>query len=76
MIGASVLQIIAKDPKYDITVLVRSAEKAKKISELTGVKTTVGSLDDAEVLIKAGSESDVIYQIVCFTQMHLRATED
>ncbi|KZV75323.1 NAD(P)-binding protein [Peniophora sp. CONT] len=63
LIGASVLQIISKDSKYDITALVRSEEKAKKVAELSGVKTVVGSLEDTELLTQKASEFDVVLQI-------------
>ncbi|KZV61170.1 NAD(P)-binding protein [Peniophora sp. CONT] len=61
--GASVLQLICKNPKYDITALVRSEEKAKKVRELAGVKTLVGSLEDAELMTSTAAKHDVVVQI-------------
>ncbi|VDC07324.1 unnamed protein product [Peniophora sp. CBMAI 1063] len=67
LIGASVLQAIAKDPNYIVTALVRSEEKATKITELLpGVKTIVGSLDDAELLTETACKSDVVLQMAAF----------
>ncbi|VDB96260.1 unnamed protein product [Peniophora sp. CBMAI 1063] len=67
LIGASVLQVIAKNPKYVVTVLVRSEQKAVKIAELLpGVKTVVGSLDDAALLTETAANSDVVLQIAAF----------
>ncbi|KZV76064.1 NAD(P)-binding protein [Peniophora sp. CONT] len=72
LIGASVLQIISKDPKYDITVLTRSEEKAQKIVELSGVKTIVGSLEDTELLTSTAANSDVVFHIA--DAFHIPAT--
>lgn len=65
LIGASVLQLISKDKKYDITVLVRAEEKAKKVREITGVKTIIGSLEDAALLTSTAAKFEVVIQIVC-----------
>ncbi|KZV73219.1 NAD(P)-binding protein, partial [Peniophora sp. CONT] len=63
LIGASVLQTISKDSKYDITALVRSEDKAKKVAEITGVKTIVGSLEDTALLTEKAAEFDVVLQV-------------
>jgi uncharacterized protein YbjT (DUF2867 family) len=48
---------------FEITALVRSAEKATKIKTL-GIGTTVGSYSDLDKLEKLTSEADVIFSIV------------
>ena len=63
LVGASVVQLIYKDPKYNVTALVRSEEKAAKLEKL-GVNTVVGSLDNAELMTALASQSDVVIQIV------------
>ena len=42
----------------------KGKEKAKKVAEITGVKTIVGSLEDTELLTQKASEFDVVLQIV------------
>ncbi|KZV73187.1 NAD(P)-binding protein [Peniophora sp. CONT] len=62
LVGASVVQLIYKDPKYNVTALVRSEEKAAKLEKL-GVNTVVGSLDNAELMTALAAQSDVVIQI-------------
>jgi len=61
-IGGAVLQRLLDHPKsssFQITALVRSEEKAKKLNTL-GVKTAVGSLDDLDKLSELASEAEVV----------------
>ena len=51
---------------FDITALVRTEEKAKKVRELAGVKTLIGSLEDAELMTSTAAKFDVVLQMVCF----------
>ena len=50
---------------FEITALVRSAEKAEKLKTL-GVKTVIGSYTDPDlsVIKNAAAESDVVFAIV------------
>ena len=48
---------------FDITVLVRSAEKAKKL-ESFGVKAVVGSTDDLALVEKLAEEAHVVISLV------------
>jgi len=58
----------------DITVLVRSPDKAKLLgSKSLGVKTLVGSNDDVDLLENAAKDADVV--IACADADHLGATE-
>ncbi|OBZ72277.1 hypothetical protein A0H81_07905 [Grifola frondosa] len=61
-IGGSVLTRFIQHPNashFDITVLVRSEEKAKKL-EPFGVRTVVGSLSDTDKLEELASQSKVV----------------
>lgn len=63
-IGGTVLDHLNRHPKrsdYEITVYLRSTEKAKGFEKL-GYKTALGSLDDVEELAKLASESDIVFQ--------------
>jgi nucleoside-diphosphate-sugar epimerase len=63
-IGGSILSRLLQHPKretFDITVLIRSAAKAKDF-ESFGLKTVIGSLDDLDSLERLASESDVVFQ--------------
>lgn len=46
---------------------MRTEEKAKKIAEITGVKTVVGSLQDHELLEKLTMNAHVVFSIVSST---------
>ena len=77
LMGASVLQIISKNPKFDITALVRTEEKAQKVRELAGVKTLIGSLEDAELMTSTAAKFDVVLQMVCCSpHRNKRSTAD
>ncbi|KAN0124145.1 hypothetical protein V8E53_015843, partial [Lactarius tabidus] len=61
-IGGSVLQRLLDHPKresFEITALVRSADKAKLLNTL-GVKTVVASLSDLDRLTELAAASDVV----------------
>jgi len=63
-IGGTVLADLIQHPKrseYEITIHLRSAEKAKGFEKL-GFKTAIGSLDDVADLEKFASESDIVFQ--------------
>jgi len=63
-IGGTVLARLIQSPKrseYEITVLLRSANKVEGFEKL-GFKTAVGSLDDVAKLEKLASEFDVVFQ--------------
>lgn len=67
-IGGCVLARLLKHANaasFEITALVRSAEKAEKLQTL-GVKSILGSYADKNLdfLTKATSEADVIFAIV------------
>jgi nucleoside-diphosphate-sugar epimerase len=63
-IGGTVLAQLIQHPKwseYEITIHLRSAEKAKGFEKL-GLNTAIGSLDDVADLEKHAAESDIIFQ--------------
>lgn len=65
-IGGSVIQGLLERPdasKFEITALVRSPEKAEKLAKF-GVKTEVGSLDDAEKIEELVGRADYVFQVV------------
>lgn len=64
-IGGDFLHAITKaHPKLAITALVRQNSAATKLKELyPHIDTVEGDLDDSELLIKAGAESDVILSL-------------
>lgn len=51
---------------YTIKALVRSQEKALKLNSF-GVETTVGSLEDSDLVSKLVLESDVVFSCVRVT---------
>ena len=64
--GGTVLAHLIKHPKrsdYEITIHLRSAEKAKGFEKL-GFKTAIGSLDDVADVEKLAAESDIVFQTV------------
>ena len=72
-IGGTVLAQLIQHPQrsdYEITVHLRSAEKAKGFEKL-GLKTALGSLDDVADLEKLASESDIVFQTVGSLQIFL-----
>jgi len=50
---------------FQITALVRSAEKASLLSSI-GVKTVIGSNNDLDTLASLASEADVVIAAVCY----------
>jgi NAD(P)-dependent dehydrogenase (short-subunit alcohol dehydrogenase family) len=61
-IGGSVLQRLLDHPKkdtFEITALIRSADKAKLLNTL-GVKTVVGSLSDLDKLTEHAAASSIV----------------
>jgi nucleoside-diphosphate-sugar epimerase len=67
-IGGSVLQRLLNHPKresFEITALVRSADKAKLLNTL-GVKTVVASLSDLDRLTELAAASDIVIHTVIF----------
>jgi len=65
-IGGSALAHLIQHPKraeYDITIHLRSAEKAKVFEKL-GFKTVLGSLNDVADLEKFAAGSDIVFQTV------------
>ena len=65
-IGGSVLSRLFTHPgksDFDITALVRSPEKAKKLEDF-GVKTTIGSLKDTALLEKLAQDAHVVFNTV------------
>ena len=65
-IGGAVLYRLLQHPSaktFDITALVRSPEKAKKL-ESFGVKGVVGSLDDYDLVEDLVSKAHVVVDIV------------
>lgn len=65
-IGGSVLNRLLDHPqreKYEITVLLRSSEKAKAFESL-GLKVTTGSMTDLEFLEQTVARYDIIFQTV------------
>jgi len=63
-IGGTVLAHLIQNPKrseYEITIHLRSAEKAKGFEKL-GFKTVLGSLDDVRDLERLASEFDIVFQ--------------
>ncbi|KAI0649350.1 NAD-P-binding protein [Trametes meyenii] len=75
-VGGSVLGLILEDQGsaaiYNVTALVRDADKAKKL-EGFGVNSVIGSLDDLDRLEAIASESDVI--IECADADHIASTK-
>lgn len=49
--------------KFEITALVRSAEKAEKLAKF-GVKTVVGSLDETAKIEELVGRADYVFQCV------------
>jgi len=74
-IGGTALAHITQHPKrsdYEITIHLRSAEKAKGFEKL-GFKTALGSLNDVADLEKLTAESDIVFQTA--DADHLEATK-
>ncbi|OJA15681.1 hypothetical protein AZE42_12945, partial [Rhizopogon vesiculosus] len=61
-IGGTVLSALLSNPKtdtFEITALIRSAEKAPLFNSI-GVKTVIGSNSDLDTLTSLASEADVV----------------
>ena len=66
-IGGTVLGRFLAHPdvaQFNLTALVRSKEKAKKL-ETFGVNAVVGSLQDLELLESLASKADYVVSMVC-----------
>ena len=77
-IGGAVLYRLLQHPSaktFDITALVRSPEKVKKL-ESFGVKGVVGSLDDYDLVEDLVSKAHVIIDTVSGFQLGLRFLAD
>jgi len=63
--GGTVLTklFLDRDSDEEVTVLVRSPQKAEKLKKY-GVTPVVGSLGDAELIEKLVSESDIVINVV------------
>ncbi|KZV72598.1 NAD(P)-binding protein [Peniophora sp. CONT] len=60
-LGGATLQLLMQKPDLSITALVRSKDKAAKLEHF-GVKTVLGSLDDAALLEAEAAKADAIVQ--------------
>ncbi|KAI0360215.1 NAD-P-binding protein [Trametes cingulata] len=64
-IGGSILQRLFEHPnkeRFDITALVRNAEKAELLSTKFGVKTVLGSLQDLDKLTSLSEGAHIVIQ--------------
>ncbi|KZV77138.1 hypothetical protein PENSPDRAFT_645414 [Peniophora sp. CONT] len=64
-IGGSVLQLFLGNPDFELVVLTRDADKARKLTEHFGVRTVVSSMeskDDFEMLSAEAAKADVVLQ--------------
>lgn len=65
-IGGAVLERLLNHPdfaRFQITAVVRSAEKAEKLNKL-GVDVVVGSHSDADIVTDLAAKADVVFSIV------------
>ncbi|KAJ7598699.1 hypothetical protein C8J56DRAFT_1039585 [Mycena floridula] len=65
-IGGSVLDLLLEHknhPRFDITALVRSEDKAQKLKNATGINIVVGSHQDIELVEDLASKADVIFSL-------------
>lgn len=58
------LELLLKDPRFEIAVLVRDQAKANVLTEKFGVRSVAGSLVDLHVLTEEASHADVIINTV------------
>lgn len=66
-IGGAFLQRLLEHPKastFDITALVRKAEKAKLLESKVPIKVVVGSLEELEKLSELAENSHVVVHTV------------
>ncbi|GAA93584.1 uncharacterized protein L969DRAFT_95770 [Mixia osmundae IAM 14324] len=61
-IGGSLLVELLKDEQYELTVLVRSDDKAARLKAL-GVKSIKGGFDDQEIIANAVSRADIVIHV-------------
>ncbi|KAF9262761.1 NAD-binding protein [Marasmius fiardii PR-910] len=62
-IGGSVFSTLLNLPersRIEFRLVVRNAEKAKKLNDLFGVKTIIGSHSDQDLMSKEAAEADVV----------------
>lgn len=65
-VGGSVLSRLLAHPSaksLEITALVRSEEKARKL-ETFGLKTAIGTIQDLELLETLASQAHIVFSIV------------
>ena len=65
--GALLSRILTTDffsQKFDITVLVRSTEKARRLEIEYNVKACVGSLDNTDTIEQLAQQSHVVWSMV------------
>ncbi|KAH9856648.1 NAD-P-binding protein [Lenzites betulinus] len=65
-IGGSILQRLLAHPNaknFEISTLVRNADKAKKLESEFGVKVVVGSLADLDKLTSLAENAHVVFQV-------------
>jgi hypothetical protein len=75
-VGGTLLQRLLAHPKrdtFEITALVRNADKAKLLNTL-GINTVIASLSDFDKVAEASANSDVVFNLVilffiCFSMM-------
>ncbi|KZV69699.1 NAD(P)-binding protein [Peniophora sp. CONT] len=60
-VGGAILTRLLEAGSFEITALVRNADKAKKLNAL-GVSTIIASLDDSVPLVAAAASADVVMQ--------------
>ncbi|RMZ20688.1 hypothetical protein D0859_15305, partial [Hortaea werneckii] len=71
-IGGDFLHAISKaHPRVAVTALVRQESKAARLKELyPQVEVVEGDLDNADVLVKASSEADIVLSTLRVSQLH------
>ena len=62
-VGGAILTRLLEEGSFEITALVRDAQKAKKLNAL-GVSTIIASLDDSVPLVAGAAAADVVIQTV------------
>lgn len=75
-IGGSVLERLLDHPdsaRFQITAIVRSAEKAEKLKKL-GVDVVVGSHSDADNVRDAAAKADVVFTVVSILHAHSQSS--
>ncbi|KZV72602.1 NAD(P)-binding protein [Peniophora sp. CONT] len=67
-LGGAALQLLMQNPDFSITALVRDGGKTSKLEQL-GIKTVLGSLDDAALLEAEGVKADAIVHGASFNHI-------